>query len=248
MPARSPSAHRVEAEEDAHQLCAAVDHRRVDHLSEPRGGAFHERGEDSLHHERTTAAEIGEEVDGRDRRAAFGSDVPQHAHDREIVHVVADIAGEGTGLAPTGHARVDEARVAREARVGTDAEPFGDSGPEAFEQHVGVLAHTQHHLRPLRVLEVDADAAPAAVDNGVGRHEARNARSPVTGPSCDVGRPVEPHDLGAHVGQQHPRELHGADVRQLDDADPRERACLLPRIHGSLKTRFAFSRRNLGQT
>ena len=45
-----------------------------------------------------------------------------------------------------GHARVDEARVARAARVGADAEPFGDAGPEAFEQHVGPLAQPQHDL------------------------------------------------------------------------------------------------------
>ena len=46
-----------------------------------------------MHHERAAAAEVGEQVDRRDRRAAFGADVPEHARDREVVDVVADVAG-----------------------------------------------------------------------------------------------------------------------------------------------------------
>ena len=56
----------------------------------------------------------------------------EHARDREVVDVVADVARERAVLAPPGHARVHEPRVARPARVGPDAEPFGDTGPEAL--------------------------------------------------------------------------------------------------------------------
>ena len=42
--------------------------------------------------------------------------------------------------------RVDEPVVAGAARVGSDAEPLGDAGPEAFEQHVGLLAQAQHDV------------------------------------------------------------------------------------------------------
>ena len=42
-----PTAHRVEPEEDAHQLRAAVDHRGVDHLALARRRALDERGEDA---------------------------------------------------------------------------------------------------------------------------------------------------------------------------------------------------------
>ena len=125
-----------------------------------------------MHDERAAAAEVGEQVDRRHRRAAFGADVPEHARDREVVDVVADVGGERAVLAPAGHARVHELRVARPARVGPDAEAFGDTGPEPFEQHVGLLAQLQHHLRAPLVLQVDADAAAAAVDHGVRRHEA----------------------------------------------------------------------------
>ena len=140
MPRGPQPPMRVEAEEDAHELRAAVDHRRVDDLPLARRRALDERGEDAHHHERAAAAEVGEQVDRRHRRAALGADVPQHARDREVVDVVADVGGERTVLAPAGHARVDEPRVARPARVGPDAEPFGDAGPEALEQHVGLLA------------------------------------------------------------------------------------------------------------
>ncbi len=78
--------------------------------------------------------------------STFGSDVPQHAGEREVVDVVADVVGERAVLAPAGHARVDEPVVAGAARVGTDTESLGDAGPEPFEQHVGLLAQAQHDL------------------------------------------------------------------------------------------------------
>jgi hypothetical protein len=93
------------------------------------------------------------------------------------------------------------------------------------------------------VLQVDAHAAPAPVDHGVRRDEARDA-----GARRHVGGAVEAQHLGAHVGQQHARELHGSDVRQLEDANTGQRPACSALGHGSLKTRFAFSRRNLGHT
>ena len=76
----------------------------------------------------------------------LGPDVPQHARERQVVDVVADVAGERTVLAPPGHARVDEPLVAGAARVGADAEALGDAGTEPFEQHVGLLAQPQDDL------------------------------------------------------------------------------------------------------
>ena len=37
-------------------------------------------------------------------------------------------------------------------------------------------------------------------------------------PARDVGGPVDAQHLGAEIGEQHARELHRPDVRQLDDA------------------------------
>ena len=115
--------------------------------------------------------------------------------------------------------RVDERGVAGPARVGPDAEPFRDAGPEALEQHVGVLAQPEHDLGAAGMLQVDAHAAPAAVDHRVrGRGPARDRT-----PGRDVGGPVDAQHLGAEIGEQHARELHRADVRQLDDPDAGER-------------------------
>ena len=151
-----------------------------------------------------------------------------------------DVARERTVLAPAGHACVHQPRIAFATRVGADAEPFRDAGPESFEQHVGLLAQLQHDLGAAFVLQVDTDAAAAPVDHRIGRHESRNVRT-----GCHVGGAVESQHLRAHVGKQHPRELHGPDIGQLDDAN----ACEGPgRGHGSLNTRCAFSRRNFGHT
>ena len=186
----------------------------------PDRAALDERGEDAHHDERAAAAEVGEQVDRRDRRVTLGAEVPQHARDREVVDVVADVARERAVLAPPGHARVDEPRVARPARVGPDAEPFGDAGPEAFEQHVGAartaaarrpapsgcFRSTPMLRRPRSITEI-GDASPPATVRPVATSVA----------------PVDAQHLGAEIGEQHPRELHRPDVRQLDDPDPGER-------------------------
>ena len=56
---------------------------------------------------------------------------------------------ERAALAPAGHAAVDEARVAGEADVGSDAEAFGDAGPVPLDQDVGALDELQHELLAL---------------------------------------------------------------------------------------------------
>ena len=117
--------------------------------------------------------------------------------------------------------------------VGPDAESFGDAGPEAFEQHVGAFAQPQHDLGAVGMLEVDADAAAAAVDHRVRRRVPARDRAP----GRDVGRAVDAQHLGAEVGEQHARELHRPDVRQLDDPDARER----PASSDLERRRAAFS-------
>ena len=126
-----------------------------------------------------------------------------------------------TVLAPARHASVDELRVAGEARVGTEAEPLGDAGPEALEQRVGALDEPQHELDAVGVLQVDADRAAAAVQ----RLEVRLVELR----RVDLLRAVDADDVGAHVRQQHPGERPRSDPGQLDDLDSckRSHACKL---------------------
>ena len=63
----------------------------------------------------------------------------QRAGQRNVIDVVTGGFGERAGLAPARHAAVHEARVAHHAGLRADAEPLGDTGTEAFDEHVGVF-------------------------------------------------------------------------------------------------------------
>ena len=97
--------------------------------------------------------------------AARATEVRERAGERDVVDVVAGGLRHRTVLAPAGHAAVDELRVAGEARVGAEAEPLGDAGPEALDQRVGLLDEREHRLDAVGLLQVDADRAPAAVQD-----------------------------------------------------------------------------------
>ena len=78
------------------------------------------------------------------------SEVRERARDRDVVDVVPGRLGERAVLAPAGHAGVHEPRVAGEARLGADPEPFGDAGPVPLEERVGLLDEAQHGLDAAR--------------------------------------------------------------------------------------------------
>src|SRR6202011_5600328 len=106
-------------------------------------------------------------------------------------------------------------RVAGQARVGSDPETFGDTGPEAFDERVGLLHETHQRLDTVGILEIDADRAPAAVD------DVLVLTREIAG---DGLRALDPHDVGPQVGEDHRRERSGPDARDLDDLDALERA------------------------
>ena len=116
-------------------------------------------------------------------------------------------AGVGAVLPPPGHAPVDERRVARQARLGADAEALGDPRAQALDEGVGALGEIEDDLGAAGMLEVDGDRGPAAVQ----RVGARGGRA------VDVGGAVDADDLRAEVGQHHRAERAGADPGELDD-------------------------------
>ncbi len=106
--------------------------------------------------------------------------------------------GERALLAPARHAPVDEGRVEREARVGPEPEPLGDSGPVALDEDVGARDEGARRLEAVGVLEVEHDRGAAATQQVRLRgHRHGLGLRP---------RPVEPDDVGAQVGEQHARE------------------------------------------
>jgi hypothetical protein len=78
---------------------------------------------------------------------------------------VAGLGRQGAGLAPAGHAAVDETPVAGEARIGSDAEALGDAGPPHFDEGVRPFDEAQDGLDSFGVLQVHADRTPAAVEH-----------------------------------------------------------------------------------
>ena len=137
---------------------------------------------------------------------ALAPEVPERAAERDVVDVVAGHRRVGTVLTPSGHATEDEAGVALEADIGPEAEALDHAGPEALDETVGRLHQRQERLEPVGVLEVDADRAPAPVEDLLGRGRRVTAEHRLGA--------VDAQDLGAHVGQHHGAERSGADARR----------------------------------
>ena len=175
--------------------------------------------------------------------STFGTEVPQHARDRQVVDVVADVARERAVLAPTGHARVHEPRVAGPARVGPDAEALGDAGPESFEQHVGAFAQPQHHLGAAACFRSTPTLRrPRSITEYGDTIPARDASSPV---ATSVARSTRSTSAPRSESSM-PANCTGPMFGSSTTPDARQRS---QRAHAgqSLKPASAFSRRNLGQ-
>ena len=160
---------------------------------------------DAERHEHPAAAEVADDVDRRRGLRARAAEVRERAAERDVVDVVAGGLRVRAVLAPAGHAAVDELRVAGEADVGPDAEPLGHAGPEALDERVGLLDEREHGLDAVGRLEVDADRAPAPVQD----LEVRLRRV-----AADGAGAVDPDDLGAHVRQHHRGERARARSRR----------------------------------
>ena len=94
--------------------------------------------------------------------------------------------------------------------VGAEAEPLHHARPEALDQRVGALDHAQRRRDRVGVLQVEADAAPAALHDVPVRRSGRRAHR---------AGAVDAQDLGAHVREHHRGERSRPDARELEDAD-----------------------------
>ncbi len=194
-----------------------VHHRGVDHLALAGSLPLVQRGDDAEQHEHRATAEVGHQVQRRDGRPVAVADGMQRPGLRQVVDVVARGLRERAVLTPPGDAREDQPRVDRRALVRPDAEPLARAGAEAVEQHVGLRDEVQQQLRV--VLDVEVDGALPAVHqvDVLGRH-LKGSLPPVA-PLAQVG-PPHPHDVGAQVGQDHPRMRTGSDSAEFDHPHP----------------------------
>ena len=145
--ARRAGTGRLHRPHHLRQDADAVDHRGVDHLSLAGPLPLVERGDDAQQHEHRAAAEVGDQVQRRDRRPVAVADRRQRTGLRQVVDVVAGRHRQRPVLTPAGDAREDQPRVDRRAVVRPDAEPLAGAGPEAVQQHVGLGGQVQQRLR-----------------------------------------------------------------------------------------------------
>ncbi|KAG1183377.1 hypothetical protein G6F35_015362 [Rhizopus arrhizus] len=122
----------------------------------------------------------------------------QGAGDGDVVQIMAGRLRQRTVLPPAGHASVHQPRIARQAFVGPQAQPFHDARPEPFEQGVGLVQQPQYDIGRAGLLEVQRDRAAASVDDGAAAAQ-------------ESGRePVNADHVRAHVRQHHGAERAGA--------------------------------------
>lgn len=201
-----------------------VDDGRVDHLAGAAGGAgVLEGGEDADDQVEGAARVVPDQVGGDGRGLAGAADHPEGAGDGDVRDVVPGGVGQRAVLAPAGHPAVDELRVAGVAVGRADAEPLGDPGAEALDEHVGALDQVEDAGGAVGGLQVDEDGALVAVGDVVGG---------VDGESAAAGA-VDPYDVRSQVGEEHGGERARPDARQLDDAHARERAVAAPGARGA---------------
>lgn len=191
----------------------AVHDGGVDDLSLAVGAGVLEGGEDADDEVEGAARVVADQVGGDGGRLVRLADHGQGAGEREVGDVVPGALGQRAVLAPAGHPAVDELRVAGEAGVGADAEPFGHSGAVALDEDVGAFGQVEDAGRPLVALEVQEDGALVAVGDVVRRVDAESR----------AAGPVDADDVGAEVRQQHGGERPGSDARQLHDPDTGQR-------------------------
>ena len=213
-----PFADGGEAEAGKREVGRALGHGDVDDLALAGALRFQEGGEQSGKQEHGAAAHVADDVQRRHRVRARADGV-QDAGERDVVDVVAGGLGERAGLAPAGHAAVDEARVAIEADVGAEAEALHDAGAHRVDEGVRLLDQAQDSRDALGMLEVDGDggaAAAAHVGLGAGELEAETGGA----------RAIDADDVGAHVGEQRGAQRAGADAGDLHDLDAGQGAAL----------------------
>jgi hypothetical protein len=137
------------------------------------------------------------------------ADHAERAGDRDVADVMARGVRQRPVLAPAGHPPVHQPGVAGQRLFGADAEPFRDARPVALDQDVGALDQVQERGGALRGLEVQQHGPLVAVGDVVRRIDAQPG----------AAGPVDPHDVGPQVGQDHGGERPGADAGQLHDPD-----------------------------
>ncbi|MNR26924.1 hypothetical protein D3C85_1441670 [compost metagenome] len=124
--------------------------------------------------------------------------------------------GQRSGLPPTSHAAIDQARVARRAVGGAESQPLHHPGPVALDQCISASHQRQRFRQPRRVLQVERHDGLAAPQRTV-LVAAKLRRHGHLLPARNDD------DLRPHVGQHPARQRAGANPFKLNDANSVQR-------------------------
>ena len=119
----------------------------------------------------------------------------QDAGERNVVDVMACDWGKRSILSPSGHASVDQPRIARQAFVRPESEPLHHAGAHRINQRVGVLDQTQNRFDTLRMLQINRNRRAST---------ATDIRFHTGVFEAETGQPlsVNTNDIRPHIGQQ----------------------------------------------
>jgi len=141
-----------------------------------------------------------------------------HRLDHEIHRRIVAIRA---GLAVARARAIDQARVDRLQRGGTDAQPVGDPRREVLDHDVSARDHLEQKRPPGRVLQVQRHAPLVRVqhcERQIGAAEVAAAAQMLAARRLDLDH------VGAGHRHQEGRVGTVVDVRQVDDPDPGQRA------------------------
>ncbi len=169
------------------------------------------------------AAEVADEVERDLRRPAGAADRVQRAGDGDVVDVVAGGAGQRPVLSPAGHPSVDQARVALQRSLRSDARAVRPRpGRQPSIRIAARSASSRTTSAPSGCFRsTTTDRLPRLSRSRPGRAGRQRARL----------RPVDPDDVGAQVGQQHRARTGPGRSRRVPrpGCRPAGRSCAGPR-------------------
>ena len=205
------------------QVDHRVLHRDLDLLAESGQVTLHERGENADHavHPGARVADGRPHVRGRPiGRARDAHGAAHRLGDGLVALVVAVGAVRPEAL----DARVDEAGVERPHRGIAEAQAIEDARPEVLEEDVGALEELAEHLLASRVLQVQGQAALVGIEREV--EEAVGVRAIPERVTRDIPAAglLDLDDVRPEPGQHLAARRPGLIVREIDDANARQRA------------------------
>ena len=168
-------------------------------------------------------------VDVGDRIAVFHGRPAGLARDRHQARealcdeVEAALVGQRPVAAEAGDRAIDQRRVGCGEHVVAKAQLLERVAPEVFDEDIGGAHHAQQDLPALRPLEIERDAALAAIHHHERRRHAVDARLAISARVVPSRQLLDLDHVGAHVGEHGAARGPRHDLREFQHAHAGER-------------------------